>query len=249
MTTPDADAVVRALLEVRGIADARIEPAPGTPGNLVLELTPDADSAAVAVAVRGLLRDRFGLGVAPEPARGGAPGPSTDEVLAAVLHLRPVAEAESKRPAEAGSPEEKPDRRPEPPPLGPGFGARPELGRLRLAPEGLGIAVAVELAWPDGGDGSVGQASAPNTGDGVRRAVAEAALRAVNERLGQQVRLDLADLAVVPVGSHRVAVVRAVWSDAGGVVTVTGASDVRDDVRQAVVRAVLAATNRRLVQL
>ena len=222
MAEVDEGVLLGALRSLPGVADAQL-----VAGNLQLDLTSDADEATVAAGVSRLLKDRFGLGIA-------TPGEGS---LAAVLQLRPAPAA-----SEAAEFAVAPD------PV-PAAASRARLGRLRLVPAELGIEVQVELTWQEPREHqTVGTADGPATSDGVRRAVAEAALRAVNLEIGDAVRLDVAEFAVAAVGAHKVAIVRVTWSGVSGITSLTGASDVRDDVRAALVRAVLAATNRKLTE-
>lgn len=222
MIDVDEAAVLGALRSLPGIADAQL-----TGGSLQLDLAPDADEADVAAAVARLLKDRFGLGIAT----------GAGAALADVLPLHPDGAGADWRPLrKADAPV-------------PAAASRAALGRLRLVPSGLGVTVQVELSWSaPNPHATVGVADGPATSEGVRRAVACAALDAVNREIGPDVRLDLADFAVSQVGGHKVAVVRVTWSGANGIAALTGASDVRDDVRAALVRAVLAATNRKLTE-
>jgi hypothetical protein len=268
----DEAAVIRALLQVPGVASAHIDTSGEGEGVLQLDLTPSADEVLLAAAVRRVLRDRFGLGVAVERIETGAddglrPAEATGsgDPLAAVLQLRPAPLARAPHAPPPSPPAALPPvptpppapptaratRPPEPDPAAPVAGVRPHVGRLQVSAQGLGAAVSIELTWADASVGgshtTVGQAEGPTTPEGVRRAVADATLRAVNAEVGPNVRLDLGDFTVVPLGQHKVAVVRIILSSAAGVTALTGASDVRDDVRQALVRAILTATNRRLL--
>jgi hypothetical protein len=281
MSALDEAAVIRALLQVPGVAAAHIDTSAEGEGLLQLDLTPAADEVLLAAAVRRVLRDRFGLGVAVERIETGADGGSrpaeiagSGDPLAAVFQLRPALLAKAPQvapnspppppaasptaptpPPQAtpgpASPTAPAARPPELDPAAPVAGVRPHVGRLQVSALELGAAVSIELTWAGasfgGGHTTVGKAEGPTTPEGVRRAVAEAALRAVNAEVGPKVRLDLGDFTVVPLGQHKVAVVRIILSSAAGVTALTGASDVRDDVRQALVRAILMATNRRLL--
>ena len=131
------------------------------------------------------------------------------------------------------------------------------IRRLQVSASGLGVGVAVTLGAP-GGD-VVGRAEGPTTVGGVHRAVAAATAEAVREavaaawrgtaREGSPVRVDVDALDVPALGAGRVVVVQLTVTTVAGSERLTGASEVRDDVRQAVVRATLDAVNRRLEDL
>jgi hypothetical protein len=81
---------------------------------------------------------------------------------------------------------------------------------------------------------------------GVHKAVACATLQAVEQLVGGGIRLELEHLEVTPMGAERTVVVLLTLLTERGGETLTGAASVRDDVRQAVIRATLDALNRRL---
>lgn len=250
---------------------------PARPGALpVLQLTlaPGADEVAVATAVDRLVREQFGVGV--DPARVGvveesepepglrvvppeASGPTTagglpeglvDAVVDVVPEADPAAEAEDAADLGALTPTV----------AQPGHGPHPSrlvIRRLQVSASGLGVAVAVTLGAPRGD--VVGRAEGPTTVGGVHRAVAAATAEAVREavagawrgtsREGSPVRVDVDALDVPALGAGRVVVVQLTVTTVAGSERLTGASEVRDDVRQAVVRATLDAVNRRLEDL
>jgi len=261
VTSLDEAAVARSLLSVPGDIAARIDPEPDGPGTLIVDLAPGVDDTALGTAVSRLLRERFGLGVAVqriEPVDAtGQQGPTQydNDPMAAVLQLRP---APLSKAADSAPVPDWPASATSSPGLNPGAalpsapkpGPRPKLGRLGLTQAGLGISAVVDLTWPGdvavGPHRTVGEADGPATTDGVRRAVATATARCLTAELSPGVRVDLDDFTIATLGQRKVAVVRVIWSSAEGIVALTGASDVRDDVRQALVRAVLAATNRKV---
>lgn len=251
---------------------------PGALPVLQLTLAPGADEVAVATAVDRLVREQFGVGVDParvgvveesEPEPGlravpsvprESPGSTTahglpEGLVDAVVDVVPEAD-----PAAEGA-EDAAD-------LGaltstvtpPGHGPHPSrlvIRRLQVSASGLGVAVAVTLGAPRGD--VVGRAEGPTTVGGVHRAVAAATAEAVREavaaawrgtsREGSPVRVDVDALDVPALGAGRVVVVQLTVTTVAGSERLTGASEVRDDVRQAVVRATLDAVNRRLEDL
>ena len=80
----------------------------------------------------------------------------------------------------------------------------------------------------------------------VHRAVAHATLRAVEQCVGGVVRLELEHLETPTLGTDRAVVVEVSMITRRGSERLTGVSAVRDDARQAVIRATLDALNRRL---
>jgi hypothetical protein len=119
------------------------------------------------------------------------------------------------------------------------------IRRLQLVSTTTGISTAVSLGL--GLRTFVGEAEAGGAPDSVQRAVAHATLRAVADVVGDRTLLELEAVEVTSVGEDRVAVVvvHAQVDDAPRE-RLTGASVVRGDVRQAVLRATLDAVNRRV---
>lgn len=248
---------------------------PGALPVLQLTLAPGADEVAVATAVDRLVREQFGVGVdparvgvveesEPEPGLRAVPPPTLSErtvdglpegLVDAVVDVVPEADpaldvAEDAADLGAGSPTA----------TQPGHGphaSRLVIRRLQVSASGLGVGVAVTLGAPRGD--VVGRAEGPTTVGGVHRAVAAATAEAVREavaeawqgtsREGSPVRVDVDALDVPALGAGRVVVVQLTVTTVAGSERLTGASEVRDDVRQAVVRATLDAVNRRLEDL
>jgi hypothetical protein len=122
--------------------------------------------------------------------------------------------------------------------------SRMSVVRLTISADGLGVTASVHLTHRD--LEYMGVAEGPAAGSAVNRTVAEATVRAISSAVGDSVRLDVESVALTPVGDERVAVVQVVLTTASGSQRLTGAAEVRDDVRQAVIRATLDAVNRRL---
>ena len=123
-------------------------------------------------------------------------------------------------------------------------GPRPAVARLSLSADGLGVTATVTLTC-DGVEQS-GSAEGPTTPAALHRCVAAATLLALRPSIGVGVRLDVDAVAIVAVGDSTAAVVRVIWLTPDGAEHLTGASEVRDDPRYAVIRATLDAVNRRL---
>ena len=230
MSTDHAD-LVCALREVSGVSDADVQPdLDGGLGVLRLDLDPGVDEAVVAGTVGRLLRDRFGLGVDAD-------------------HVQVVEDAVTPRPATgAGALEDlatsAPDvvRVPDP-----RAAARPSIARLHLVSSGLDVDAAVTLSTGD--RSAVGEARGAASQTGVHRAVAAATLRAVEQLVDGLVRFELEHLEITPMGAERTVLVSLSMLSTTGSERLTGAAVVREDVRQAVIRATLDALNRRLEML
>ena len=126
-------------------------------------------------------------------------------------------------------------------------GQRPAISRMHLVSSGLDVTATVTLS--SRGRVATGEARGTASSSGVQRAVAHATLRAVEALLDGEVRFDLEHLEVNQLGSERTVLVTLSLLSARGTERLTGAAGVREDVRQAVIRATLDALNRRLESL
>ena len=268
--------LVSALLGVPGVAAAAVEPTDAGPGTLRLQLLPGADEVGVAGAVNRILRSRFGLAVdadrvrvlgepdpavpadvpavdVPDVAPGAAPDDwapgradvldDADALLEALRRTMPPAPPPAKpsRPAEAarGSAPAAPTARP-----------RLVIERVQLVSAGLTTSVTVVLGVGGAGGRSVqGCADGTATTGSLHRSVAAATLRAVEAAAGDGVRFDVEHVEVARTGTDRTALVVVTMVTERATQRLSGASVVREDVRQAVIRAVLAAVNRRVEPL
>jgi hypothetical protein len=123
-------------------------------------------------------------------------------------------------------------------------GSRLLIERLQLTSADLTVDAEVTLAFH--GETFVGRFQAGATPTSIHRAVAQATLRAVERCIGNEARFELEHLEVPAMGSERAVLVEISMVTRRGTERFTGVSAVRDDVRAAVVRASLAALNRRL---
>ena len=275
-TPPDAAAIEAALGVVPGVARAVVvRDASGGPGTLRLSLTPDGDEVVVARAVQRILKLQFGVGLdpgrievveesLPEPPVVPAPrlrvveesldgvlelGEEIDALLAALDQDRgpgprfptDVLASAARHPAGAGpspTPSAVPDRNHS------AESPRLAITRLTVAADGLGVTATVTLTVDD--REFAGTADGPSTPTALHRIVAAATIDALADVLGSEHRVDVEAVTVTAVGDGDVAVVQVVWSTLTGTERLTGASEVRDDPRQAVIRATLDAVNRRL---
>jgi hypothetical protein len=238
----DATAVVAALRAVSGVADAEILPDDsGGPGTLRLQLAPGADEVLVATTVHRLLGERFGLGVdagrvqvveESTSRRAHAAGPPSHPTASAgrpepaATPLQPAAQAAASMPVSSAR------------------GQRLLIHRMQLVSAQQGVTSEVTLALS--GTEHTGTAGAATTPTSVHRSVALATLRAVEEALDGRVRFELEHLETTSLGSERAVVVEVSMVTRYGSERLTGVSAVRDDARQAVIRATLDALNRRI---
>ena len=228
-------AVVAALRAVAGVTDAEILPDPrGGPGTLRLQLASGADEVVVGTRVSRLLRERFGLGVDADRVQIYEEAPASS--LEAVADDDPAASRSDPAPAAAGeaATDSAPDER----------GPRLLIQRMQLvsAREGVTSEVTLEL----GGRAHTGSAGAASTPSSVHRSVALATLRAVEEAVFGRLRFELEHLETAALGTDRAVVVEVSMITRHGSERLTGVSAVREDARQAVIRATLNALNRRI---
>lgn len=254
MTAPDDRDLVAALLGVPGVAAAAVEPGDTGPGTLRLQLVSGVDEVHVAGEVNRLLRSQFGLAVDADRVRVlDEPGPGRGVPLASRVGPTVVPGAGNAAPAAT------PLRPVPPPPPAPPLqlvdddpAARPApartgrlvIERVQLVSAGLGVTVTVTLS---AGETSVsGEADGAATTLSLHRAVAAATLRAVEATVQDKVRFDVEHVEIAYTGEGRTALVVISLLTGRGTQRLCGASVVREDPRQAVIRAVLAAVNRRI---
>jgi hypothetical protein len=228
----DADALLEALR--RSLADLDGPDDRSPDDRSPDDRSPDAD----APAPDGPAPER------PRPAAGGWPAPATDPSIA---WADPPA-APTPRPAAPAAPAAA-QRGPAPGTAVAAPGGRPRLviERVQLVSAGLTTSVTVVLAH----DGRTVQGSAEGTATtgSLHRSVAAATLRAVESVVGDGVRFDVEHVEVARTGPDRTALVVLTMVTERATQRLSGASVVREDVRQAVIRAVLAAVNRRVEPL
>ena len=249
VTVTDHPELVAALLAVSGVAAAAVEPTDEGPGMLRLQLEPGADEVGVAGEVNRLLRSRFGLAVDADrvrvvddqpdvPPEDAAPGVEGDGSPAAALEQTEVEQTDVEQ-ADA--------ERAEAPALPDVTMARPGrlvIERVALVSAGLGTYVSVSL----GLDGRTfeGNAEGTSTPGSLHRSVAGATLRAVEAVVDGSMRFDVEHVEIAVTGPDRTALVVVTMVTDRATQRLSGASVVREDVRQAIIRAVLAAVNRRV---
>lgn len=251
--------LVAALRALPGIADADVEPdsRPEGAGTLRLRLLPGADEASVAATVNQILRERFGLSVDTNRLRvveEAAPARSAPSPLQTPQQSRPFRSAPEPEPGLQPPPPMPPMPPPSPAPSATAAAARSTdhvgrllIHRLQLVSAGLGVTATVTLSRD--GETQTGEVEGPATAVGLHRCVSEATLRAAEALVHHRVRFDLQHLEVPALGGDRAVVVQIGAVTARGNESLTGVSAVREDVRQAVIRATLDALNRRLAAL
>lgn len=124
---------------------------------------------------------------------------------------------------------------------------RPRVSRLDISTAGLQVAVAVQL---DVGQRTlVGRCSAALSDTGLPRAVATATMHALQELLGDAAQLALEHVEITRGVAGPLALVQLSLVRPGGAQVLAGSALVRHDPGDAVVRAVLDASNRRVEAL
>jgi len=126
-------------------------------------------------------------------------------------------------------------------------GRRPVVSRMQLVSSGLDVTATVSLSYQ--GETVQGECTGTATQTGVHRAVATAALRALEQLLDDKARFEVDHVDVTPSGRDRTVLVSVTMVSGTGTDRLTGSAVVRDDVRQATIRAALDAVNRRLEPL
>ncbi|MEO6204686.1 MAG: hypothetical protein ABIO67_04790 [Mycobacteriales bacterium] len=231
MPTTEIRDVVAAIRAVPGVAGAEIEPdADGGLGLLRLHLAAGVDDAQVASAVGRLLREQFGLGVDAEHVQIIEDAEMTRQPESPATTGQPLDVVE---PAQAVPTQRVPER--------------PAIARMHLVSSGLDVTASVTLS--SAGRTAVGEGLGNASQVGVQRAVANATLRAVEQLLAGLARFELDHLEISHLGSERTVLVNLSMLSAKGSERLTGAALVREDVRQAVIRATLDALNRRFETL
>ena len=259
-----------ALRAVPGVAAADLEPddRPEGAGTLRLQLAPGADEIAVATSVNRVLREQFGLAVdagrvqvveesvplaPPAPAAEAAssaasvaPDPSPDAPSRPTLTAVP-GYREPDAAASVSDTDETTDETITPQLIESTRPPRILIQRMQLVSAGLGVTTSVSLSWL--GHAYLGESSAAATPTSVHRSVATATLRALEEVVGNAARFELEQLEINQLGPDRAVVVVVAMLTKLGSERLTGVSVVREDVRQAVIRATLDSLNRRLESL
>jgi hypothetical protein len=270
----DFPAVLDAVRGVPGVRDAFLKTTTGGVPTLRLELADDADPGQISREVARLLKEQLGLSAEPrqpepvdvdaDPADSSSPAdesPTGSEALGQLYDPVPW-EAEQLADVAVTSPSGMPrfdvDHSLEPhhgsPPLQPSVQTpRVRLESVEVAVHDVDAVVHVRLV----GNGApvVGSAVGPAFDGYVLRLCASAAAAALDEILTDastgtaRGRFFIEQATIVPFGSYAVAIVVMLIVCGGWVEQLTGSALVAGDARNAVVRATLAAANRRLEAL
>src|SRR3954465_1896284 len=126
-------------------------------------------------------------------------------------------------------------------------GRRPVISRMQLVSSGLDVTATAQLSYRD--QIVRGESTGTATQTGVHRAVATAALHAMEELIGDKARFEVDHVEVTPTGRDRTVLVSVTMVSSPGTAGLAGSALVREDVRQAAIRAALDAVNRRLEPL
>jgi hypothetical protein len=246
MSVPETSDLVTALQGVTGVAAAEIlrgseSGIGGGPdgtldaGMLRLTLLPGADEVSVATEVNQILREQFGLGL-----DAGRVQVVEDPVQ---VRADPASRRLSSVPQRDGRHRRKPTHFTTEVPVV-AQGGRLLIQRMQVVSAGMGITTAVTLSL--GGESFVGEADGGATPSSMYRTVAEATLGAIECVVSGRARLSLDAVDVVKLGEDEVALVAVSLTSMLGTERLVGSSAVREDVRQAVIRATLDSLNRRL---
>jgi hypothetical protein len=272
----DVTAVLAAVQQVPGVREAKLRTNPDGGHNLRLELFDGADAAHVSRKVTQLLQEQMGLSASPRevsppdlPPVGGPP-PGTGETGRGRRRTQSRAESAARGRArvEAAAPERETAAArttqaahversvPTPGPLIPRQrpGPRVLIDQVQVSTYGLDATVEVRLTA--GPRRAVGLSSGPAVDSYLLRLTADAAVKAINQLLRAEMgaseppgQVYLEQAAVVPLGSCDIALVVVYLACGGWVEQLAGSAMVAGDARQSVVRATLAAMNRRLEAL
>ena len=126
-------------------------------------------------------------------------------------------------------------------------GRRPVISRMQLVSSGLDVTASVSLTYHD--ETVRGESTGTATQTGVHRAVATAALRAIEQLVDDRARFEVDQVDITPNGHERTVLVSVTMVSSAGTDRLTGTAVVREDARQATIRAALDAVNRRMEPL
>lgn len=246
--------VLEAVKGIRDVRDAHLRWNSGAGHTLRIEFTDDADETEVTRTVVRLLREKMGLAAGPsveEPTLDRpASRPRSSVVASASVPVR--------SPAAGSTPAVKLTREnplPRPSDVDTAL-PRVVVDHVQVTSLGTDATVEVRLLLSRGGQAigsAVGTGQGPAVDAYLLRLAATSAGSAVDELLAvggdRRARCFVEHVTVVPFGVVEVAIVVLLLSYDGHTEQLTGSAIVSGDPRQAVVRATLAALNRRLESL
>jgi hypothetical protein len=233
----DLGAVLAAVRQVPEVRDAQLRWNAQAGHTLRIEFVDGVDESEVTKQVVRLLRNKLGLGAQPSTEE-----PTVDTPFRGRAAVG-TARVPNRQPVQTGR------GRPLPRPSGADT-ARLVVENVTVTRLGAEATVEVRLRGP-GGQTAVGEGQGPGVDAYLCRLAATAASNAVNQVLtsGNRGKVFIEHVSVVPFGVTEVAVVVLLFSYDGVAEQLSGSAIVGDDPHQAVVRATLAALNRRLEAL
>jgi hypothetical protein len=264
----DVQAILAAVRGVDGVRDASLRTTPSGAHSLRLDLAEGADPAEVSRRVARLLQDRMGLDAAmseaaappalpprpvslePPPPRPVSPASGRASAPAPATVPAPRGERDSIGDVVPATLEASPPR-----PLYPGDEPGPRVVIENVHVNTFGTDANVQVRLGVGGRVASGEARGPAVDGYLLRLCATATAGAVDEILATSQHPDgparcfVEHAAAVPFGNSHVAVVVLLLSCNGWVEQLSGSAVVNGDERYAMVRATLAAVNRRLEAL
>ena len=240
----DVALVLEAVRGVRDVRDAQLRWNASAGHTLRIEFVDGADEGEVTRAVVRLLREQMGLGAAPSSAGSRLSG---NEATMDRPPNRPRTVASARVPMRAQPAPNVTAGLPLARPSGVDI-PRLELDNVTVTRLGAEATVEVRLSGP-GRVQAVGVGRGPGVDAYLSRLAATAAAHAANEAIVGRGKAFVEHVSVVPFGVVEVAVVVLLLSYEGQNEQLSGSAIVGDDPHQAVVRATLAALNRRLESL
>jgi hypothetical protein len=230
----DLESVLSAVRQVPEVRDAQLRWNAQSGHTLRIEFVDGVDESEITRSVVRLLRAKLGLEAQPSVEASTVDSPFRGRVSA--VRSPSVAAA----PVGGG--------RTLPRPSGVDV---PRLVMENVTMTRLGAEATVEVRLRGPGGTAVGEARGPGVDAYLSRVAATAAAHAVDQALGSGIRgkVFVEHVSVVPFGVAEVAVVVLLLSYNGVTEQLSGSAIVVDDPHQAVVRATLAALNRRLESL
>ncbi len=245
----DLAAVLDAVRGVRDVRDAHLRWNASAGHTLRIEFADGADEGEVTRTVVRLLREKMGLSAAPS---ASGPRPGGDETTWDRPIPRPSAVATARVPMR---PQSAPGIAVGQPLPSPSTADIPRLvvDNVTVTRLGAEATVEVRLSMPGHSTSTVGVGRGPGVDAYLSRLAATAAAHAADQALciggNQRGRVFVEHVSVVPFGVVEVAVVVLLLTYGGQSEQLSGSAIVGEDPHRAVVRATLAALNRRLESL
>jgi hypothetical protein len=231
----DLEAVLGAVRRVPEVRDAQLRWNGSAGHTLRIEFADGVDESEVTRSVVRLLRTKLGLGAQPSVEE-----PTLDSPFGGRVSLGTRAASRVSPQVVAGRPLPRPSGM---------DGPRLVMDNVTVTRLGAEATVEVRLRGPSAGATAVGEGRGPGVDAYLSRIAATAAAHAVDKAMANRAKVFVEHVSVVPFGVVEVAVVVVLLSFDGVTEQLSGSAIVGDDAQQAVVRATLAALNRRLESL